>query len=184
MRKIITLLIFSLTMSCNAEKNNGHKCEFVGESLQLLTPESSDIANSFWQQDVDGYEAIDRLHINYKNGSVAVIEHKYCSMYNFEVAYYSKSTSEFLDVASLKKTLSKLFKAAAIADESTNRAVMAMSNRLEEKGFSPDQAIATAFDDSTKNNKRAEYSISYLPLEDSSLHKAAVFVYMGIGGEH
>jgi len=50
--------------------------------------------------------------------------------------------------------------------------------------ISPDQAITIGLNESNDENQPVEYSVSYLPLEDSSLHKAALFVYMGIGSEH
>lgn len=182
MRLVISLLLAAITISCHAEKNS--TCEFTSKNVKLVTPKGENIANSFWQKDVDGYEAIDRLYVNYKNGSVAVIEHKYCSMYNFEVAYYSNDKSEFSDIANLEKTLKGLVSAAAFSDKKIQSSITAMISRLEEKKFTANRPAATAYDDSTENSKRAEYSISYTPIEDSSLHKAALFVYMGIGGEH
>ena len=182
MRIIISLLLATITISCHAEKPK--KCDFTSQNIKLITPNAENIANSFWQKDVDGYEVIDRLYVNYKNGSVAVIEHKYCSMYNFEVAYYSKDKSEFSDTTNLEKTLKGLFSTVAISDKKTQSSITTMISRLEEKKFNSNHPAATAYDDSTEDLKRAEYSISYTPIEDSSLHKAALFVYMGIGGEH
>ena len=184
MKIIISLLLAAITMSCHAEKNTDHKCTLTDKKINLITPTTKDIANSFWQKDVDGYESIDRLYINYKNGSVAIIEHKYCSMYNFEVAYYSKEKDDFSDIGNLTETLQGFFKLSAFSDKKMQSSINAMIERLKEKNYSPDTSVSTAYDDSTEDSKRAEYSIGYVPIEDSSLHKGALFIYVGIGGEH
>lgn len=184
MRIITTLLLTAITISCHAENNANHKCILTDKKINLITPTTKDIANSFWQKDIDGYESIDRLYINYKNGSVAIIEHKYCSMYNFEIAYYSKEKNNFSNIQNLTKTVQNLFMLSAFSDKKTQSSITAMIGKLEEKDYNSETSVFTAYDDSTEDSKRAEYSISYVPIEDSSLHKAALFIYMGIGGEH
>lgn len=184
MKLLTSVLLLTFIVTCRAEKGSTDTCSLTGDNLNFFTPTSDNIANIFWQEDVDGYESLNRLHIVYKNGSVAVVEHKYCSMYNFEIAYYAREKSEFSDVPQLKKLLEELLGYAAIKDARTQAAISVMVKQLENKGFDADSALATAHDDSTQDNKRAEYSLSYLPIEGSSLHNAALFIYIGIGGEH
>jgi hypothetical protein len=184
MRLLISLLLLTLTAACHAEKGSTHTCSLTSDTLNFVTPTSDSIANTFWQKDVDGYESINRLHIMYKDGSVAVVEHKYCLMYNVEIAYYASTANELSDSKKLSEALKSFFNYSAVQDTSIQNAVSAIIKRFEEKGFDADSALATAHDDSTQDNKRAEYSVSYMPIEDSSLHRAALFIYIGIGGEH
>ena len=184
MKLLTSLLLLTLTAACHAEKSRTPTCSLRIENLNFVTPTSDNIESTFWQKDVDGYESINRLHIAYKDGSVAVVEHKYCLMYNFEIAYYASTTNELSDGKKLSEILKSFFNYSAVQDTSIQNAVSAIIKRFEEKGFDADSALATAHDDSTQDNKRAEYSVSYMPIEDSSLHRAALFIYMGIGGEH
>lgn len=179
MKLLIALLTVSISLFCQAEET----CDFQKKELELLSPQSTEVANSFWQQEIDSYETIDRLFINYKDGSIAVVEHKHCSMYNFEVAYYSASKNDFLNLTHLKETLNRLVDLSAVTDGATHKALDAMIKNLETEGFRPDKKAESFWDGSTDRHQRAEYGMSYLPLDDSSLHKAALFFYMGIGGE-
>lgn len=178
MRPILLLFISTLAAHCLA----GEDCTIARESLVEPTPKSATIAQSFWQKSSEGSDNIDLLTLIFKDGSVAVIEHKYCSMYNFEVAYYTNNPAQFENTEALSSTLKNLYNLSAIQDKSIDSAIGTMTNRLKEKGYNSEQAIGTGFDSSTKNNQKAEFSISYQPLEDSSIHKAALFIYLGVGG--
>src|SRR5690606_28030365 len=109
-------------------------------------------------------------------------EHKYCSMYNFEIAYYANRMDEFSDIKRFEETLKRFFTYSAIQDVDIQKAISAMTMRFTEKGFNAGGALTTGYEGSTQDNKRAEYNLSYVPVEDSSIHKAALFIYMGIGG--
>lgn len=184
MKLLTAIILLALTASCHAEKNSMQDCNYTKASVKLTTPKAENIAQSYWQTNVEDYESIDRLFVIYKTGSIAIFEHKYCSMYNFEVAYYSRDGGEFSDIASLEKTLRTLFSAASFSDVKTQKAVPAIIEQMKENKFDPSEVSSAAYDGSTEDAKRAEFSLSYIPIEDSSLHKAALFVYMGIGGEH
>lgn len=179
MRPILLLFISTLAAHCLA----GESCTIARESLTEPTPKDVTIAQSFWQKDSKGREHIDRLTLLFKDGSVAVVEHKYCSMYNFEAAYYTDNQAKFSDTEKLTETLKNLYALSAIQDKSLDIAISTMTNRLKEKGYSEEQAIGTGYDSSTEKNQKVEFSLSYQPLEDSSIHKAAIFFYMGVGGE-
>lgn len=184
MKSLVSFLLLTLAVACHAETDGTHECPLTSKKLSFITPTSDNIANAFWQTGTDGYESVDRLHIVYKNGSVAVVEHKYCSMYNLEIAYYANKMDEFSDIKRFEETLKHFFTYSAIQDADGQKAISAMTKRFIEKGFRADSALTTGYEGSTQDNKRAEYSLSYVPVEDSSIHKAALFIYMGIGGEH
>lgn len=184
MRIIISLLFFSFTVACHAEKGTEQDCQFKYSNINLITPKADNIINSYWQKDTDGYESVDRLYVSYKDGSTAIIEHKYCSMYNFEIAYYTSNKSSVSNIENLTHTLETMFSYAGIKDDTINSALADMKEKLQIKKFTPTQAIAVSADESNSDNQRVDYSVSYMPIEDSSLHEAALFIYMGIGGEH
>ncbi len=183
--KLLTAIILTvLTVSCYADKNSKQGCDYTKASLKLTTPKAENIAQTYWQTDREDYESIDRLFVVYKTGAMAVFEHKYCSMYNFEVAYYSRDGSELSDLPSFEKTLRTLFSVASFSDAKIQESIPAMMKQISENKFDSSEISSASYDGSTEDAKRAEFSISYLPVEDSSLHRAALFVYMGIGGEH
>jgi hypothetical protein len=184
MKIILSFLFLSLTVACHAEKNSQHECQFGPSNIELTTPKADNIINSSWVKDSDGYESIDRLYVNYKDGSVAIIEHKYCSMYNFEIAYYARDKSSFADAEKIAATLGTLLSYSAIKDDTIGSALTDIKEKLKGKKFNSSQAVTADVNESNSDNQQVEYSVSYLPLEDSSLHKAALFFYMGIGGEH
>lgn len=184
MKKLYLMLLITLGALGNTAIADNGKCSITTKSLNLTTPKAANIVNSFWQDDKDGDETIKRLTVNYKDGSIAIIEHKYCSMYNFEVAYYARDSESINTTDAIRATLTSLFAYAALTDNSQKSAINAMVERLNEKKFDANSNITTGFDQSNESNQNTEYSISYLPIEDSSLHEAALFVYMGIGGMH
>jgi len=184
MKILAAIVLLAITVSCHAEKNVTNDCNYKKVNLKLTTPQEENIAHSYWQTDTDGYESIDRLFVIYKNGSVAIIEHKYCSMYNFEVAFYSREATEFSDAISFEKTFRNLFSLAAFSDRKTRKSISTMIKQMNENNFDSSGTMSASSDASTEDSKRAELSLSYNPLEDSSLHKAALFIYMGIGGEN
>lgn len=184
MRILISFLLFSLTIACHAENESAQDCSFTSSNVHLVTPKADNIANTYWQKSTDGYESVDRLYVNYKDGSVAIIEHKYCSMYNFEVAYYTGKKSDVSSITSLAETIKTLLAYSGIKDDSINNALIELKGKLEIKKFSAEKPIFAGANQSNLKNQAVEYSLSYMPIEDSSLHKAALFVYMAIGGEH
>lgn len=175
----LSLLVFIFALATNSFA--GENCTITHQSLAEPTPTDENIAKFFWQKDSDGSEKIDRLTLLLKDGSVAVVEHKYCSMYNFELAYYTNNKTQFENTEALSSTLKNLYNLSAVQDKSIDTAINAMADRLKEKEFNSEQAMGTGYDSSTANNQKAEFSLSYQPLEDSSIHKAALFIYMGVG---
>ena len=107
MKLVFSLLLAILTSACQADEKVKSDCAFTHENLNLSTPKSVDLDQAFWQKDSDNSEKIDRLTMLFKDGSVAVIEHKYCSMYNFEAAYYTDNQAKFSDTEKLTETLKK-----------------------------------------------------------------------------
>jgi hypothetical protein len=159
-------------------------CDISSKNLTFKTPKSNDIAKTFWQDDKDGYETIKRLHITYKDGSVAVLEHKFCSMYNFEVAYYATDKETVNNTDLIQKKAEYFFSYAAIQGGDQQEAVETMTKSLHDKKFDPEKEASIGYEGSHPQYGRAEYIIDYRPLGSASIHKAAITLYVGLGGMH
>lgn len=180
MKTFVFILLFITSSLCSAD----NKCALSTEDITLVTPTFQDVSNTFWQDDKEERETIKRLYINYKDGSVAVIEHRFCSMYNFKVAYYEKDRSKLSTPDAIHNKIKALFAYSANQDSPLQEAIETMTKELSTKNFTPNKDIITSYDDTNEKHQRAEYSLRYFPIEHPSLHKAALIIYMGIGGMH
>ncbi len=176
------LIIYLACFASLSYANND--CDISSKLLKFKTPESNDIANIFWQDDKDGYETIKRLHITYKDGSIAVLEHKFCSMYNFEVAYYVADRELIENTDLIQKKAKYFFTYAAIQGGDQEEAIETMAVNLHENKFNPEKEAAIGYSGHHPQYGSAEYSIDYYPLGSASIHKAAITFYVGIGGMH
>lgn len=180
MKTFAFILLFITSSLCSAD----YKCALSTEDITLVTPTSQDIVNTFWQDDKDEYETIKRLYVTYTDGSLAIIEHKLCAMYNFEVAYYTKNQDTLSSTEAIQKQMNLLFSYSANQNAPLNEAIASITKKLNEKDFNTENAITASFYGANEKLQKAEYKLSYLPIEDSSLNEAALFLYMGIGGMH
>ena len=176
----LILLLPSFTYAQKAPLN----CKIAEKSLQFKTPTSSDITHTLWQESNEENETVRRLYITYKDGSVAVLEHKYCSTYNFEVAYYVGDKSKLSTTKEVQKKAESFFSYASLSDSSQHEAITTMIRTLNERKFDAEKKIATGYRGFDPKHGDTEYSIDYFPLGDVSVHQAALFVYMGLGVMH
>lgn len=176
---------FSLIFACSlcSAKN---KCTLSTEDLNLATPTHQDIANTFWQdnKNKDSNESIKRLFITYKDGSFAIIEHKYCLMYNFEAAYYSADKSKLSTTKAIQTKTEQLLAYASIKDSNQHESISELISKLNMKKFNAEKNITSSAYGFLPDYGDSEYSLDYVSLGDVSVHQAALFVYMGIGGMH
>lgn len=176
------LFVFSIS-SCNAETLEKSKCNITKNNINLITPKKPEIIHSYWQESSEGNESVNRLYLSYVDGSIAVVEHKYCTMYNYEIAYYSANKNEASTIESMANTLTELLSYAAIKPSISESPEEKIKEKLKEKGFEKDDAIYFGFHSSDTKNQLVEYSFSYASNEDSSLHRSSTFIYLGIGGK-
>lgn len=59
-----------------------------------------------------------------------------------------------------------------------------MMSELDEGGFDPNEIIGASHNGADSAYGDTSYSIIYYPINHSSLHSAAIFVEIGIGGVH
>lgn len=180
MKPLFFIAFVAFSSLCCAD----YKCEISTKNLSFPTPKSNDIANTFWQDDKDGHETIKRLHITYKDGSVAVLEHKFCSMYNFEVAYYVAERGALNTTESIQEKAKYFLTYASIQGGDQQEAIETMAQNLSKKKFTTENEATTGYDGSHPQYGRAEYVIDYYPLGAASIHEAAISFYMGLGGMH
>lgn len=180
MKILACILLIITSQLCHAE----YKCNFLTKNLTFTTPKSDDIANTFWQDDKDGHETIKRLYITYKDGSLAVLEHRYCSVYNFEAAYYFGDKSKLANTKEFQKRAKLFFSYASVSDSSQQEAIATMIKELNEKEFDKEKNADAGYNGFDPQHGDTEYNIDYFPLDEVSVHEAALFVYMGLGVMH
>lgn len=181
--KLLLPIVFIFSVSaCNAETSAKNSCQFSKNNINLTTPKSPEIINTHWQESNEGNETVNRLYLSYVDGSMAVIEHKYCSMYNYEVAYYSANKNSASTIESMANRLTELLSYAALKAELSEPPQNTIKEKLKDKGFEKDSEISFGFHSSDSKNQLVEYSFSYAPNEQSSIHRNSTFIYMGIGG--
>jgi hypothetical protein len=149
---------------------------------------AANVATHYWESGIDkrSDEHLKTLHIIYKNGDHAVIQHKFCSMYNFEVVYLRNSQADYLDAASIAKIVNDLYTQYAAKKAKFSRPLVdIISTSLKKAGFDidKDSAVGLPENDASYPNARVEYSLDYKSLDEfSSIYSSVTKFYMGIGG--
>ncbi len=188
MRKLVLLIIILYgPLACSAGNT---KCAYPENTVKQNTPPKSDaIAAYTWDsgQDKRSDEYLKTLRILFKNGDHAVIQHKYCSMYNIEVVYFRSSQASYLDEKSLSKIVTELFEQhSALKVKFSTPLVNIISSSLKEGSFDVGKDFSRGFPENRAKyqNSRVEYSIDYKTLDEfNSVYSSATKLYVGIGGE-
>lgn len=188
MKLIKLLLIFSslFISSCFAseETTATNACNFTRESIVLSEPKDTAIINSYWQhtQDADTEEYIDRLFIAYKNGDAVVIEHKYCSIYNFKASYFSTSGEHTASIEKLDQLMINLQIFNALAAKLSVAPNDRVTAQLKKSTFDPEKPYRVNFDAADKAAENdVSYSFSYDPLGSLGMLGSMVSLYVGYG---
>ncbi|MBL4608033.1 MAG: hypothetical protein JKY01_09430 [Pseudomonadales bacterium] len=186
-----TLCFSSLNaaLSVANENNPAPSCRYQKDYVDhQKTPESSDILTAKWISDVapDSNEFRKTLFILYKNGDTATIEHKYCSIYNFEISYMAKDEQE-KTLEHFSAVIQQLTQSAYF-DLEFNPSVKLIIQQTLSKTFnkSKPQSIGLPYSKAeSSTNESVEYSVSYTPLGDiGSSYSYIVNFYVGVGGMH
>lgn len=184
----LLLLVWATSLSCAAaEPQCANPVDTVKQSpLQ----NAAGIVHHFWEvgRDKRSDEHIKTLYLFFTNGDYAAIQHKYCSMYNFEIVYFRSGQADKLDAAGIAKLVTGLYERYA-AKKVTFKQPLAdvIVASLTARGFSDDKDIRAGLPDGNADypNKRVEYSIRYNSLyRSTSIYSSATTFYLGIGGAH
>ncbi|WP_431687170.1 hypothetical protein [Hahella sp. NBU794] len=183
MKKIIfSSFLLIATASCSAEEAQcGYKATFVKEAAVT----DSSVALSHWstERDRKSDEYIKKLYLVYKNGDIAVIEHKYCDMYNFEVSYSFSGQNPAPTSQSIGQIIEKHAQYAQLTPTYSPSLSSIVTSELEKNAFDGQKPLSLGlpqepltFDDFV------EYSVSFLPNKESNILQSSLSFYMGIGG--
>ena len=187
MTKLLLVLLASLaSLPCIAAEP---KCAYPNQTVkQLAVQNTTDIVHYIWDtgRDKRSNEHLKTLRLLFKNGDYAVIQHKYCSMYNFEVAYFRNGQLDNLDEASIGKIVGSLYDAYA-AKKATFKRPLAdiVASSLRERGFGNDKDVRIGLPEGGAEypNEVVEYSIRYRSLyRNTNTYSGVATFYIGIGG--
>jgi hypothetical protein len=180
MKIFITGFLITCSTLCSATQ----KCSIKSTDLNFITPKADNIANTYWQDNKEDGESIKRLYITYKDGSTAVIKHKFCSEYKFEAVYYREEQEQTNSTEKIKTSLTTFLSYVAHKDNMQKKAIKTMMAELDKYTFVPDEAIGATYNGHDSVYGDASYSILYSPLNYSAIYSAAISVKVGIGGIH
>ncbi|MDG9666936.1 hypothetical protein ONV78_04240 [Hahella sp. CR1] len=175
------LMLITPVAFCAEEAQCHYKASFVKEAAVT----DSSVALSHWstERDRKSDEYIKRLYLVYKNGDIAVIEHKYCDMYNFEVSYAFYSQNPAPTSQSIGQIIAKHAQYAQLTPSYSPSLSSIVTSELEKNAFDGQKPLSLGlpqepltFDDFV------EYSVSFLPNKESNILQSSLSFYMGIGG--
>ena len=184
-----TLCFSSLNaaLSVANENNPAPSCRYQKDYVDhQKTPESSDILTAKWISDVapDSNEFRKTLFILYKNGDIATIEHKYCSMYNFKISYLEKDKQE-KTLEHFSAVIDQLTQSAHF-DVAFNPSVKLIIQQALSKTFNKHKSQSVGLPDSkakSSKNENVEYMVSYTPLIYTGLgYSYIVDFWVAVGG--
>lgn len=164
------------------------QCTYPADFVALSAPSGqSDIAHYQWIEgrDVHSDEFVKALHLLYKNGDYAVIEHKYCSMYNFSLAYYRSAQAPALDAAGIGALTAEHFQHYARVKARFSKPLSDLIGAgLAQAGFPGATAIEHALPTQAVDlDQSVDYMITFQDLSDAtSIHSAMFGYYWGVGG--
>ncbi|MDH5179830.1 MAG: hypothetical protein OEZ39_18430 [Gammaproteobacteria bacterium] len=183
MKNTILLLIFFGFVTLTGQACADNACKYGKEFVKERDIKAKDISHQYWRYnlDPDSGEHFKTLHLFYTNGDQAVIEHKYCSMYNFELVYFlGKSSNPSLDqIGSIVGD--HVNKYSSMLNQSAEKISNRVKSTLSAHKFSSNSAFSRGFDG---NLPGTELSISFMPFDNiGSMYSGIIGFYLGVGGE-
>ncbi|HHI92845.1 MAG TPA: hypothetical protein ENK04_04910 [Gammaproteobacteria bacterium] len=132
--------------------------------------------------DTDSDEHIKKLIITYKNNDTAIIEHKYCDIYNFEYIYSTTKNPASLKKEDVIKRITKGFKQSKIKPAFRIKLDKIISQALNKHGYSTKESFSIGLPvDQVIYHDNIEYGLEYTPGKNGVAASTLIF-YMSIGG--
>lgn len=185
-RKPFTLLVLTVSLNCAAADP---QCDNPADTVKQSSPQNSaTIARHFWESGRDSRSKghLKTLYLFFKNGDYAVIQHRYCTTYNFNIAYFRSGQTDKLKAVDIAKTLSDLYESYAAKKATFKRPLTNLiTTSLTESGFDGDKNISMGLPSGGAEypNEHVDYSVSYTSLYMStSIYSSVSTFYLGIGG--
>lgn len=179
---LLSAVIFS--SACVAEPRCQYSPDFV--SSNYSEPVGEGVQGVLVQrEDPTSGETVKSLTLSYPNGDVAVITHKYCEMYNFEVNYFRSSGSNAFDSAQVGSVLMKLFDAySQVQAEFTPGLDEIVASAFDEQMAVAQQQFSVGLsEDYVVDSPGVEYAVGMKSIGDvSSDFGSVINFYWGVGG--
>lgn len=179
MKHIWFTLLLLLPLSCDADELN---CRFTREFIEHITPADKQIVQARWQDttDKDSGEYVTRLQLKLKGNATALIEHKFCEIYNFEYTYTSKRSS-LLTKTDIASQVEKAFQYAKIKPGFKKSLGQIVTDALTQQAYNPVRSLAFGLPvDQVISKDNVEYGIEYHPKGERQ--ETTLIFYMSIGG--
>lgn len=162
--------------ACNYSRNFINKVEISDKSIRSQTSLNS--------VDPDSDEYVTTQYLLYKSGDLAVIEHKFCSMYNYELVYFVADGNFKTTAGNIGKLINKIFlQTAAIKPDFNESIAIAIEKKLKKSKFTSSKAFSQGLEISNNGNINIEQSINYIKLKHyTSLYQSMISYYLGVGG--
>ncbi len=201
---LMAFLVLLVPLTAAAGKSD---CAFpAGMVKQNPPPDASHVAKFQWDagQDKKGSsDHIQTLRILYKNGDHAVIQHKYCNGYRFEINYVRQTRSKDLDAGAIAEIIARLHSQYYSAPQKVTFSMPLggiITRALNPRNFDKLEDIITTsleprnFDrhrnvhvnlpegDAHYPNERVRYAVDYKVIEFHSVFSSVTTFYMSIGG--
>lgn len=187
MRASILFVLFTCSFLFHDFTDASTDCKFNKNFIQEKPAQDKSIAHQHWRysKDPDSDEHVKTLYIIYSNGDQAVIEHKYCLMYNFELAYFAGKSSATIDQKLVGRIVEKHVKHySAMLNNTSAKIENDVIATLNKHGFSGSKPLNKGIDSVLSKTENTELAISYMPYENiGSIYTAIVGFYLGVGGQ-
>jgi len=185
MLKIIpTLILLTAFNVASAQDAEGLSCAYAKKvAYHLPTFENATYIGETKGVDPDSQEETITHTIQYANGDTAILEQKFCSMYNFQLSYKIKKLNRTNFEHSLNN-IDKLIR--GVQQDYMLKAPLkdVVDMTMNQRGLSINAAFSYDLPAQVaKSSDHVEHTISFAPHENNGAFGAEVEFYFGLGGE-
>jgi len=177
-------LLISTSLFASKDKNG---CDIPKNFVKHVNIKDTTIASQSWKNavDPDSDEYTTTLKLIYKSGDMAVIEHKFCSMYNYELTYFVADNNFKATHENIGKLINKISQqSVAIKTSFKTPLDEAIKIKLVQSKLSKSKPFDLDLSVPDTGNKNIEQSIIYTIIKNnSSKYRSKIGYYIGIGGE-
>jgi hypothetical protein len=178
---VILLAIFNVACAQDAD---GLSCAYAKKvTYHLPTSEIATYLSETKGVDPDSQEETITHTIQYANGDTAILEQKFCSMYNFQLSYKIKKLNRTNFEHSLNN-IDKLIR--GVQQDYMLKAPLkdVVDMTMNQRGLSINAAFSYDLPAQVaKSSDHVEHTISFAPHENNGAFGAEVEFYFGLGGE-
>lgn len=190
MKNIFIVLMLCIAVGCSAKDAGAqlaeNNCQYTRANLSIKASSDTNVVNSFWQKTTGKYgtSTVDRLYLVFADGSSAVIDHNYCSMYSFSVVYYARYKDSINDEKKVAAIIDHLFDLIAVKVSFEKPLRQVIETALKSKSYDGQRAVKIDLPvENINKTDSIEYSLSYYPLAETDVAEGVIGFYMSVGGQ-